>query len=105
MPQAIKEAFANGVYPSDMAYNVPSYWRQRCFTFSPCVLDINFVPIRSLLTLSMLGKIVSIEIFFFFFSRQQAFTFHANCLQWNNLHEICFLGKNKKNIDLLSAEW
>ena len=58
---------------------------------------------------STLGKIFSrrhIEIIFLFFPRKQALTFHANCLQGDNLHEMLNLvfWENKKNINLSSAE-
>ena len=62
------------------------------------------------LTLSTLGKIFSrqhFEIFFSFFPRNQDLTFHANCLQGDNLHEMSdpVYVKNKKNIiNLSSAE-
>ena len=62
------------------------------------------------LTLSTLGKIFSrqhLEIFFLIFPRKQDLTFHANCLQGDNLHEMSdpVYAKNKKNIiNLSSAE-
>ena len=65
---------------------------------------------KTSLTLSTLGKIFSrqhFEIFFLIFPRKQDLTFHANCLQGDNLHEMSdpVYVKNKKNIiNLSSAE-